>query len=390
MRPETFPISSEREWLTTRGEARLIAWSSTCLLDGDGAITHVIDTGMDITDQRRSEERAAHLDRPPEGDPRAHHARASPSRTSTGATCWSAARGRSRPACATCWAAPIASSSPPEDAETRLRGDDGGAAHRRRRGVRARVGRADLHARRASRCATATARSTPIGSVATDVSERHRALAEAVDGVAVKSEFLANMSHEIRTPLNGVIGMLELLLRHAARRRAARATSQTAELLGRRAAGRHQRRPRLLEDRGGQARARRARLRPARDRRGHLRDARAAGARQGRRADAPGSTTRCPRALRGDGGRLRQVLTNLLSNAVKFTEHGEVAVRVSAEPRRRRPTRCCASRSATPASASTRTSSRGCSSPSRRPTRRPPAASAAPASGWRSRAGSSS
>ena len=65
-----------------------------------------------------------------------------------------------------------------------------------------------------------------VGSVATDISERNRALAEARAASEAKSEFVANMSHEIRTPLSGVrISWLMLATNSDFAREAARASA---------------------------------------------------------------------------------------------------------------------------------------------------------------------
>ena len=90
--------------------------------------------------------------------------------------------------------------------------------------------------------------------------------------------------------------------------------------------------------------------------------------------------------VNGDRGRLRQVLTNLISNAVKFTEAGEVTVARAQRGRGR----CRFDVTDTGIGITRAAHRRGSSTPSPRPTRRPPAATAAPASAWPSRASSSS
>jgi two-component system, sensor histidine kinase and response regulator len=54
--PSAFPREYEQTIVTAAGEHRLISWDVTCLVGDDGAITHLIAAGADITDQRRAAE----------------------------------------------------------------------------------------------------------------------------------------------------------------------------------------------------------------------------------------------------------------------------------------------------------------------------------------------
>jgi len=55
------PVTVEVHWRTRSGELRLISWSSTALTDPDGNVTHVVGTGIDVTERRGLEERLRHL-----------------------------------------------------------------------------------------------------------------------------------------------------------------------------------------------------------------------------------------------------------------------------------------------------------------------------------------
>jgi diguanylate cyclase (GGDEF)-like protein/PAS domain S-box-containing protein len=54
------PVRTEFHWRTRDGELRLIEWSNTALTGVDGSVTHVVGTGVDVTETRElASERSA-------------------------------------------------------------------------------------------------------------------------------------------------------------------------------------------------------------------------------------------------------------------------------------------------------------------------------------------